>query len=256
MGKKFDQPSAEEDPIDLNLLEASELAAILEAKWRGLGTVNEDQKAVRGLVETDTGSNKLKINRTQKSFSLKRLLASDDLIGLDSISLKSRDNLIDYLIHSGVDSNKIDEILPAVEKAINVVTKSFQEAAVGPEDNKSQTLQLPDEAPEFFVAMPGRPKKGADIVSFLRRVWGPWIKEGVLTRAHLGRLDPAAYQALTNHLKTHDLPPDLNIPTLSDLHKATVPDEVAAIVEQADDHTLRAIRALVARKIRSGPNNS
>jgi hypothetical protein len=256
MGKKYDQPTAEEDPADLNLLEASELAALLEAKWRDSASLVEVQTTAPRWSGLGTDSNEIDVNRDHKPSSLKRLLEPNALIGVESVGLKSRDNLVSYLISSGVESEKIDEILPAVVNAINVVTKSFQEAAVGPKDNKSQTVQLPDVAPELFVAMPGRPKKGADIVSFLRRVWGPWIKEGFLTRAHLGRLDPAAYQALTNHLKTHDLPPDLNIPTLSDLHKATVPDEVAAIVEEADEHTLRAIRALVARKIRSGPNNS
>lgn len=84
-----------------------------------------------------------------------------------------------------------------------------------------QGLALPDQAPRLYA---DRPDRGQDIVGFLRAVWMPWIKAGILTRPELRRLDAQAYMAMANWLRHREWPTDLPIPSKSDMVTADLSD--------------------------------
>ncbi len=63
-----------------------------------------------------------------------------------------------------------------------------------------------------------RPDKTESIVSFLRRVWGPEIEAGLLTRPYLRKHDPSTNEAIGNWLRQKPLPPDIKLPILKELN--------------------------------------
>jgi len=72
---------------------------------------------------------------------------------------------------------------------------------------------LPDGAPAIYR---DRADKGENIITFLKRVWGPWLEARVLTRRDLRRLDPSADGAVVNWLRHSPFPDDIYLPTLKD----------------------------------------
>lgn len=163
--------------------------------------------------------------------------------------------LIEYFISRGLTREEAKAALPKAERMLSTLTREFKEAGAMTKlersSNDGASVTLPDAAPELFETARGRPKKGKDIVSFLRRVWkDPWIDAGVLTRTELGRLDPAAYSALNSHLRHSDLPDDLKIPTLSEDFNSIIPPELAIFIGNSDEKMLRAIRAIAERELK------
>ena len=158
-------------------------------------------------------------------------------------------DLINCLISKGLSEDQARDALPAADEALSQICAAFKKAAT-PLDPNLPT-QLPERAPELFRPSRGRPKKGAeDIVSFLQRVWKPWIDAGLLTRTDLKRLDPAAYLAVKNQLYAGELPQGVRVPTLGDTYEECVPAGIASIVRHADLKMVRAIRALAERRLR------
>lgn len=72
---------------------------------------------------------------------------------------------------------------------------------------------LPQSAPETYGGLRG-PETPPE---FVKRVYGPWLGEG-LTRAHMRKLDPTLYQAITNWLSRpgNEWPADVDLPTLKE----------------------------------------
>jgi hypothetical protein len=163
--------------------------------------------------------------------------------------------LVTYFISKGLTRDEAQAATPTAERVLADLASKFRQSALAetacPLEMHQKTPALPDVAPELFEVSKGRPKKGKDIISHLRRVWyDPYIKSGVLTRADLGRLDPAAYLALSNHLRKKDLPRDWIIPTLSEKHDATILPELATLIKNSDENMLRAIRAFAERELK------
>lgn len=72
--------------------------------------------------------------------------------------------------------------------------------------------KLPEIAPEFFAQRSDAREK---IIPFLRRVYAPWLGQG-LTRNHLNALDKQAYVALKNHLYYHGDTAGFEFPTIEE----------------------------------------
>jgi hypothetical protein len=166
--------------------------------------------------------------------------------------------LFNYLISKGLSENAAQNLVPVAERALSDLCDAFGKSAANMSSSKpiraEAEITLPETAPELFEPSVGRPKKGADIVSFLRRVWkDPWIDQGLLNRAELARLDPAAGSALGSHLRKHSLPDDLKIPTLSESNSLNVPPDLVRILQQADKKMLKTIRAITERELRLHP---
>jgi hypothetical protein len=94
---------------------------------------------------------------------------------------------------------------------------------------------LPPEPPEYFRNRPIDPETGKreTIVKFLERVWyDPWIRERLLTRTALRKLDLPAATALNNFLHApkerweskNELPEHLVVPTKSEVNDALLQD--------------------------------
>jgi hypothetical protein len=161
-------------------------------------------------------------------------------------------SLFNYFISRGLSKADAETLLPLAHRALSDLCEEFLNSAVCETQPETSVLpKLPETAPELFEPSIGRPKKGADVISFLRRVWkDPWIDSGSLTRADLGRLDPAANSALSNHLRNHALPDDLQILTLHESNSLSVPQEFLKILEKSDKKMLKTIRAITERELR------
>lgn len=74
---------------------------------------------------------------------------------------------------------------------------------------------LPAEAPSKWL---DRADKAEDAVSFVRRVYAPWLGKGV-SRPDIRRLDKSLYHALSNWVtKNGPLPSDVHLPTKKELY--------------------------------------
>ncbi len=147
-------------------------------------------------------------------------------------------------------------VAPAILAVDNIVDQFSNSAS----EKTSETLHvetvqcLPTEAPEIFQGNRGGAKTGENIVSFLRRVWGPWIDAGLLTRTDLRRLDKKAETGIVNWLAKDPLPDDLWIPTKKAAADALVGKAFQRRLDQMDRKELMALRAIVQRMLEPKPN--
>jgi hypothetical protein len=232
----FASPNEAKPKSDENLARWNDWQIMFEAP----GFASQDEAKPTGDEKLEKNSDLVQDEYVDKRTVILSILESG----------KSKEEIVDLLTvlfessASGAASkNRIDfEAVSKVEGGRPVESIIIQDDMV---------VTLPDAAPELFEITRGRPKKGNDIVSFLRRVWkDPWIDAGVLTRADLSRLDPAAYLALNNHLRHSELPDDLKIPTLSENFNSIIPPDLAAFVKNSDEKMLRAIRAIAERELK------
>lgn len=93
----------------------------------------------------------------------------------------------------------------------------------------------PKSAPELWKARGGEDRES--VIDFVRRVYGAYL-DGSFTRVDLKRLDPKCYVALSNWLRSNDLPPDLNLPTLSERYSYLI-----ANMTEVDRELIRAYEA-------------
>jgi hypothetical protein len=101
--------------------------------------------------------------------------------------------------------------------------------------------RLPDTPIEYYAK---RADQNESIIDFLRRVWFPWIKAGLLTRPAFRKLDPVGEKALQNWLHNHPgkMPEDLRLPTKSDI--------VEEQLSKADAETIRQAQRLAKARQR------
>lgn len=66
----------------------------------------------------------------------------------------------------------------------------------------------PAKAPEYYAERSNRREK---ICDFIRRVYADWLDGHTMTRAHLGEIDPQAYDALAYWLRSNPMPSDLRL---------------------------------------------
>lgn len=113
---------------------------------------------------------------------------------------------------------EFDQLLsePATEKSIQVDRSLLHLArqlfGSELEDAVFEMPTFPDIAPEAYI---DRRDKDETPVSFIRRVYGAWLRaDGFgLTRADIRKLDQKLYMALSNWLRHDALPPDCPLPT-------------------------------------------
>ena len=109
-------------------------------------------------------------------------------------------------------AQKAEEFLEAFRAAQDSSTKDEISRAVLSElapPAAVPAVALPDEAPALYLDRPNRQETAPD---FIRRVYGPWLGQG-LTRAHILHLDRPLYTALAKWLRSNDMPADLDLPT-------------------------------------------
>lgn len=71
---------------------------------------------------------------------------------------------------------------------------------------------IPSQPPEIWPGARGNPESPPD---FIRRVYGPWLGNG-LTRAHIRDLDPPLATGLDNWLRRNEMPNDIDLPTATE----------------------------------------
>lgn len=97
------------------------------------------------------------------------------------------------------------------------------------------TRSKPERAPELWQPRGG--KKREKITDFILRVYGPYL-DGSFTRADLRSLDTKCYQALSNWLRTNELPESVNLPTKKERY-----DHVLSNISSVDTETVKALEA-------------
>jgi len=130
-----------------------------------------------------------------------------------------------------------------VQATITAINKlDFNEAS-----QSSNVPPLPKKAPILYDAR----DKSQNIVDFLLdpNGWGPWVRLGALPRQTLRQLDPSAYAALNYWLRTYGLPPDIEIPTRTQLIDRVVASGTIPVAEAP-----RLARTLLRRAERARTN--
>lgn len=121
--------------------------------------------------------------------------------------------------------------------------------------NRALETALPETAPYIYAERASYPDlAGLDIVSFLREVWGPWIRpktpkevvalgDQVLSRLKLRALDRSAEKAVQNWLLHKPLPADIYLPTLEQLN-----DAILAVDDGAHLRLARRVISMAHRR--------
>lgn len=163
--------------------------------------------------------------------------------------LKKERTLLEELIHqlageAGVPASQIDETTGAIAALLDDAKRQTPTLARRILDEyRSErdwtirsteiTPDLPKEAPALWsdrkktdpetgrpLALAVDPQTGRSWKppGFIRHYYGPWLREDGtgLTRPDLKRFDPQLYTALTNWLRTNELPADCPLPTKSE----------------------------------------
>ena len=111
----------------------------------------------------------------------------------------------------GLSAQMADEIRPAVEGFIRGKLGTPSDIPRATSSN-GEPPALPQEPPKYAFS----PDLAGGIEQYLRDNWLDYIGRGLLTRPALRRIDPLAYKAYANWLRTHEPPPELKLLTISE----------------------------------------
>ncbi|MDO9223612.1 MAG: hypothetical protein Q7U20_07860 [Caulobacter sp.] len=123
----------------------------------------------------------------------------------------------------------------------SLVVELFPELTAGVDGR-----HVPTKAPALWLSDRDPDDKPPD---FIRRHYAPWLGKG-LRRADLRQLDPSLYDALRQHLLKHEMPADIDLPTIQEFNDRWVA-KVAEGDEPLPDGALARSRLRSAMHVRS-----
>lgn len=124
-------------------------------------------------------------------------------------------------------NSQIAEVLKGLPREKRTLVFAFAEALKEPD--------LPAKAPELYA---NRERRSENPAAFIERVYAEFMEEG-MPRAHLRRIDPKLYEALSNWLRKNELPEGVTL-----CKQVAHYDEVAERVLSAEPDAIDAISKL------------
>jgi hypothetical protein len=111
--------------------------------------------------------------------------------------------------------------------------------------NEQSFPPLPQKAPELWTS--GKRSRETP-PAFIARVYKPWL--GKITRVQIGKLDARLYEALNFWLRSNEMPPELDLPTVEEANdrwvRRILSGDSAAIAELNGPDAYRNLERLVS----------
>lgn len=111
-----------------------------------------------------------------------------------------------------VSAQRFQLVTELSEKELQLLQAILRKALTETSEEVATQLVLPDTAPALYEA---RENKAESALDFLRRVWGPYIKAGLLHQFQLQTRDGALLKAVRNYCGKRGIDVAMVIPTRS-----------------------------------------